>query len=57
MADIFNFGTIVIRGQQLDFVPSHLIQLETGCQKAMPARLSENGVRKELLLSKMSKLT
>jgi hypothetical protein len=25
MADIFNFGTIVIRNQQLDFVPSHLI--------------------------------
>lgn len=44
IADVFCFGT-VIRNQQTpssDFVPAHLLQLETGIAKAMPAKLASD---------------
>lgn len=61
IADVFSFGTVIRNNTSAasnsEFIPSHVLQMETHISKAMPAKFSESCLRQELLLSKIASVT
>jgi len=59
IADIFSFGTVVhntLTGVS-EFIPAHILQLETHISKSMPLKFSDSCKRQELILSKLALFT
>lgn len=56
LADIYQFGTVVINQNSVNFVPAHLMQAETHVYKSMPIITGEIK-RSELALGRISSVT